>query len=390
MITDTGIALPRTLSERRRADPQRDRVRLSVLAEVGLLFTSSDDERAILRHVTQIAVPALADGCKVLLSGPTGLECVTATRSEVPPGQAFSQISVPLLVRDDVIGVLVLVRIGARPTYDKDDLAFAEELARRVAMFVDHARLAADQAQLIGELEQTNRELDRFADVASHDLKAPLRGIGHLAMWIEEDLSPLVADGARVRPLLTHLQLLRDRIQRLEDMIDGILRYSRAGRLVDEPIEVDVPRLAAEVVELLGAPPTATITIEPKLPTLFTLRIPLQQVLINLVGNALHHADRDHPHIEIGGAPIEDGWEFFVRDDGCGISPSHHEQIWEMFRTVRARDGVNTGIGLSIVRRIVESLGGRAWVESDVGAGATFRFTWPITVARWRRGARTR
>lgn len=385
MTVDLGIALPRTLSERRRADPQRDRIRLSALAEIGLLFTTSDDERTILRRVTEIAVPALADGCKVLLSGPTGLECVTATRSEVAPGQPFSQISVPLLVRDDVIGVLVLVRTGASPTYDKDDLAFAEELSRRVAMYIDHVRLAADQAQLIDELEQTNRELDRFADVASHDLKAPLRGIGHLATWIEEDLSTIAGDGAR-----THLRLLRDRVRRLEDMIDAILRYSRAGRFADDPVEVDVRQLSAEVVGLLGPPPSASITIDPALPTLCTVRIPLQQVLINLIGNALHHADRTHPTIEIGGTPVEGGWEFFVRDDGCGIPPSHHEQIFEMFRTVHARDGVSTGIGLSIVRRVVESLGGRAWVESEVGAGATFRFTWPTTVTRWRRGARMR
>jgi signal transduction histidine kinase len=370
------------LTERRRAEPHRDRIRLSVLAEVGLLFTSGGDEIAILRRVAEIAVPALADACSVLRSGATGFEPVASQRIESLAGAVRTQISVPLLVRGDVIGVLVLQRMTPNCTYTRDDLAFAEELARRIAMHVDHARLLSDQAQLISELEQSNRELDRFADVASHDLKAPLRGIGHLATWIEEDLAPSVSEGGR-----THLLLLRDRVQRLEDMIDGILRYSRAGRIVDDPVEVDVGELTSEVVGLLDAPPEASIVIDPALPTLRTVRIPLQQVLLNLVGNALAHASRERPCGHVGGTQIEGGWEFFVRDDGKGIPPAHHEQIWQMFKTVRQRETATTGIGLSIVRRIVESVGGHAWVESELGAGATFRFTWPATLQRtWRRG----
>jgi signal transduction histidine kinase len=370
------------LAERRRAEPQRDRIRLSVLAEVGLLFTSGGDEVDILRRVAEIAVPTLADACSVLRSGATGLEPVANQRVENLSGKVWTQISVPLLVRGDVIGILVLQRMSSNCTYTHDDLVFAEELARRIAMHVDHARLLSDQAQLISELEQSNGELDRFADVASHDLKAPLRGIGHLATWIEEDLAPSVSEGGR-----THLQLLRDRVRRLEDMIDGILRYSRAGRIVDDPVEVDVRELTSEVVGLLDAPPEASIVIDPALPTLRTVRIPLQQVLLNLVGNALAHASHDRPCVHVGGTQIDGGWEFFVRDDGKGIPPAHHEQIWQMFKTVRHRETPTTGIGLSIVRRIVESVGGHAWVESELGAGATFRFTWPATLQRtWRRG----
>lgn len=366
------------LTERRRADPQRDRIRLSVLAEIGMLF--GGDEIAILRRVAEIAVPALADACSVLRSGATGFESVASQRIENLGGDLCSRISVPLLARGDVIGILVLQRASLDHAYTHDDLVFAEEVARRVALQVDHARLLSDQAQLITELEQSNRELDRFADVASHDLKAPLRGIGHLATWIEEDLSPFVSEGGR-----THLQLLRDRVQRLEDMIDGILRYSRAGRIVDDPVEVDCRELTTEVVAMLDAPPGASIMID-ALPTLRTVRIPLQQVLMNLVGNALAHANREHPSVHVGASAIDGGWEFFVRDDGNGIPRAHHEQIWQMFRTARARDATTTGIGLSIVRRIVESVGGHAWVESELGAGATFRFTWPTTLQRtWRR-----
>ncbi len=381
---DVALARPRTITERRRADPQRDRIRLGVLAEVGLLFTSQADERETLQRVTAIAVPALADACKVLLSGPTGLECVTPLPPATMIAPTFSQISVPLLVHDDVIGVLILIRNGAERAYDKDDLVFAEELARRLALYVDHVRLAQDQLRLISELEQSNRELDRFADVASHDLKAPLRGIGHLATWIEEDCAPYVSDGAR-----THLQLLRSRVRRLEDMIEGILRYSRAGRIVDDPVDVDVLEMVSELVGLLEAPPTVSIVVDDALPKLHTVRIPLQQVFLNLMSNALGHAtpNRGALRIEIGGHPTEDGWEFFVRDDGPGIPEGAHEQIWQMFKTLRSHESIGAGIGLSIVRRIVEAMGRRAWVESRPGEGATFRFTWPGTVARWRRSA---
>lgn len=387
----TTDARPHVISERRRADPQRDRIRLAVLAEVGLLLTGSRDEAALLHRITEIAVPELADACTVLLVHPAGdpegtLQPVAPDADAPEIADPTFRISVPLLVRTETLGVLTLVRTATSPPYDRDDLVFAEELARRVALQIDHARLLTEQARLITELEQTNRELDRFADVASHDLKAPLRGIGHLATWIEEDLSPWVNEGARI-----NIQLLRDRVQQLEDMIDGILSYSRAGQIVDDPVDVDVGELISEVVGLLDAPTNVSIEIAPTLPVIHTARVPLERVLLNLVGNALTHADRTDPHVQIGGTPIEGGWEFFVRDDGQGIEPEHHERIWDMFRRLRPRERIDgTGIGLSIVRRIVESVGGRAWVESELGAGATFRFTWPdAPSARWRRGAQS-
>ena len=372
---------PPPIPERRRADPQRDSVRLGVLAEIGRLFTSSDDELAILQRLTEIAVPALADRCAVLLVGAEGqLERVAFTQHDHAPSASCSQLTVPLLVRGRVLGVLSLVRVVPATTFDRDDLRFTEELARRVAFYVDHAMLLGEQARLIAALEHTNRELDLFADVTCHDLKAPLRGIGHLARWLEDELADALTKSARV-----HLDLMRDRVRKLEGMIDGILRYSRASRTAEEPGEVDLAELIAEVIELLDPPSTVTLIVDPELPTMRTVRPPLQQVLMNLIGNALKHADR----IEIGCEPSGHGWELFVSDNGPGIAAEDHDLIWEMFRTLdgETRGGAtSTGIGLAIVRKLVEGNGGHAWVESEPGAGATFRFTWPTTPAqRWRR-----
>lgn len=371
--TDRGA--PYFIEERRRTDPQRDRIRLAVLAEVGLLFATGGDHRALLQRVADIAVPALGDWCAVDLRDADGsLERVAGAG-----GNAVrrSRLAVPMAVRGHVIGVLALARQAG--VYDRDDLAFAEELARRVALFVDHALLLNGQQKLIEDLESMNRELDQFAAVISHDLKAPLRGIGNLASMLEEDLAPHLDASCH-----TNFELMRGRARRLENMIDGVLRYCRAGRADERAVHVDVGALVRELLELVATPAKIEITVDP-LPTIATARVPLEQVFINLIGNAIKHGSGPAPRIVVGGAPASSGYEFFVRDNGPGIAREYHDKIWGVFRTLASRDTVDTtGVGLAIVRRIVESRGGRVWVESAPGEGATFRFTWPIVDASRR------
>jgi light-regulated signal transduction histidine kinase (bacteriophytochrome) len=124
--------------------------------------------------------------------------------------------------------------------------------------------------------------------------------------------------------------------------------------------------------------PPARIEVQPGLPTLESERVPLQQCFMNLIGNALKHAERSDPLVRVGAEDRGEVWEFFVSDNGAGIEPAYHERIWTIFQTLEPRDKLeSTGIGLAVVRKIVESRGGRAWVESSAGHGATFRFTWP-------------
>lgn len=233
---------------------------------------------------------------------------------------------------------------------------------------------ADNMASLAAALQRSNRDLDQFAYVASHDLKAPLRGIANLSQWIEEDLGGAVPEGTR-----EHLKLLRGRVQRMEALIDGVLQYSRAGRTTEPPETVPVRRLVSDVVELLAPPDRIQFDIDPRLPTLETVRLPLQQVFLNLVSNAIKHAGAvGDPRIAIAGAREDAHWRFSVSDNGPGIAPAFHEKIWGIFQTLQPRDQVEgTGIGLALVKKIVESRGGSAWVESDEGRGATFHFTWP-------------
>ncbi|HEX8820990.1 MAG TPA: ATP-binding protein [Archangium sp.] len=298
-----------------------------------------------------------------------------------------SSLIVPLIVHGRTLGCITLVQADSGRHFSVADMPLIEELARRAALSLDNARLyresqqatrraeqarhEAEQARAI--LERSNQELDQFAYVASHDLKAPLRGIANLSQWIEDDLRDAMTEETREQ-----MRLLRGRVHRMEALINGILDYSRAGRMRARPELVDVGRLLAECVELLAPPPEATLEVAPGMPTLHTERVPLQQVFLNLISNALKHANRPDVHVRVTAREVGTFWEFSVADDGPGIAPEYHARIWGLFQTLLARDELeSTGIGLSVVKKSVEVRGGRAWLESTPGQGATFRFTWP-------------
>ena len=222
-------------------------------------------------------------------------------------------------------------------------------------------------------LRRRVEELDQFAYITSHDLKAPLRGIANLSRWIEEDL------GENLKPEVAgQLDMLRGRVGRMEAMIEGILQLSRIGRTAIQAETVDVKELLTEVIDLLDPPPHMAITLDPDMPTLRAKRIRLQQVFLNLLSNALKHHHRAEGHIHVGVTPRGEWVDFSVTDDGPGIAPKYHDKIFVIFQTLQARDKVeNTGVGLALVKKIIEGVGGRIWVESEEGRGAAFRFTWP-------------
>jgi PAS domain S-box-containing protein len=264
--------------------------------------------------------------------------------------------------------VALSIAVGIQKKRHKEALRLSEEHLRR---------RAEELAKLASALERSNRELDAFAYAASHDLRAPLRGIANLAQWIEEDLAgqQLLNDDTSQM-----LQLMRSRMHRMEGLIEGLLEYSRAGRVHHAPEDVDVGLLVREVVDLLSPAEPAQVVVAPGLPTLRTERLPLQQIFLNLIGNGLKHARRHDAVIEVSAR--EDGafQEFTVKDNGGGIPPEYQSRIWGIFQTLEARDKVEgTGIGLALVKKLVESAGGRVWVESEPGEGAAFKFTWPRT-----------
>lgn len=232
-----------------------------------------------------------------------------------------------------------------------------------------------DQIQLRqDELERSNRELDHFAYVTTHDLKAPLRAIATLSSWIEEDLGEQVEGESA-----DHLNLLRGRVQRMEALIDGILQYSRVGRVNVDLEEVDTEDLVREVVELVGVPSSFTVQLHEPLPVVLARRVRLQQVFSNLISNAVKYHDREDGRIEISAREVDGCYEFTVTDDGPGIAPEYHDKVFLIFQTLQSRDEMeSTGVGLAVVKKIVESEGGKVSLESQPRAGASFRFTWPM------------
>lgn len=280
-------------------------------------------------------------------------------------------------------------RLAMSPAIAPDDLligpvqyilAVIEDISeRKQAEFSLHERanelayLNAVLSRTTSLLKRRNEELDQFAYVASHDLKAPLRAIANLSEWIQEDLADkLPAENQR------QMELLRGRVHRMEALINGLLEYSRVGRSSTDAEAVEVSLLLEEVIDLLAPPASFTIELPPQLPRLVTKRLLLRQVFANLIGNAIKHHHRSHGTIQVSVSDQGNLYQFAIADDGPGVDPKYHEKIFTIFQTLEARDvSESTGIGLAIVKKIVEAEGGAIWIESVFGQGSTFYFTWP-------------
>jgi signal transduction histidine kinase len=246
---------------------------------------------------------------------------------------------------------------------EKDNLGSLATLLNRMTQTLDESFSA---------LEKRNQELDQFAYVASHDLKAPLRGVRTIVKWIEEELAAELSPQMR-----TYLEQMKGRLARLEDLINGLLAYARVGRSTQQHELVDSAQLVREVGDLVVTP-DFRLGIDADMPTFVTDRLSLQQVFTNLLSNAAKYHHRGAGHLTVTCRELDQAYEFRVQDDGPGIAPEYHQKIFLLFQTLRDRNTAeSTGIGLSIVKKIIDEQKGTIRVESAVGQGAAFIFTWP-------------
>jgi PAS domain S-box-containing protein len=257
----------------------------------------------------------------------------------------------------------------------KEDFIIA--IARNVT---ERKQAEQRQAQLIKELERTNQqvkdinqELKDFAYIVSHDLKAPLRGINTLVKWMSTDYTDKFDENGRKQ-----LDSLSKRVVQMHNLIDGILQYSRIGRVGERKVVVDLNKLAADAIDMVAPPENITITIENELPAIECEQTRIMQVFQNLLSNAVKYMDKPKGLIKVGCVEENGFWKFNVTDNGPGIEEKDFERIFKIFQTIKPRDEFeSTGIGLTVVKKIVELYKGKIWVESKVGEGTTFFFTLP-------------
>jgi signal transduction histidine kinase len=343
------------LSERARE--KQDRISESVT-----LTTRNVNWITSLTTIGAIVLSLLAAGRFMFLVIPP-IAALTSTFVKLAKGETLQDI--PGSNREDEIGKMAkAAQIFSDRNQETNRLLEQSELL--AAQLEDHAR----------ELKASNDELDSFAYVASHDLKSPLRGIKQLASWIEEDSAGKLPDESKA-----HLQRLQARVSKLELLLQDLLDYSRVGRLNASVESVNVSTLIKDIVEITDNPNNVKISWPNDLPTFETLSSPLEQVFLNLIGNAIKHND-DHNHgiVEITWANEGEFYVFNVSDNGPGIAPQNHQRAFQMYQRVGSKDIDGSGMGLAIVKKQVQRLGGEISLDSSEGEGATFSFTWPKEV----------
>jgi len=229
------------------------------------------------------------------------------------------------------------------------------------------------QAELIEKVDNINRELKDFASIVSHDLKAPLRGIKSLATWILDDCSDKLGEQGNEQ-----MNLLLGRVERMYNLIDGVIQYSKAGRTEEKNVPVNLDDFIPEAIDMLVPPENISITIENTMPVIECAETHVMQLFQNLLSNAIKYMDKPQGQIKVGCVEEDGFWKFSIADNGPGIEEKHFEKIFKMFQALSvSEDFEGTGVGLTIAKKIVELYGGHIWVESKIGKGSTFFFTLP-------------
>jgi signal transduction histidine kinase/HAMP domain-containing protein len=305
------------------------------------------------------------------------------TRDYLEPLGITSMMDARIRLHGKTLGVVCCEHVGAAREWTLEEQDFAASLADMIALQMEAnerckveralARVNEHLAETVRELRRSNRELQDFAYVTAHDLKAPLRGIGTLTDWIAVDYADKFDEDGQEQ-----LHLLKGRVSRMSELIDSILHYSEIGRTAKCLERIDLSALLPEIITQVAPPENVEIAVEDGLPTVVFERVRLVQIFQNLLSNAIKYMDKPQGRVRIGCRTDEDSWTFHVADNGPGIKEKYFEKIFQMFQTLASRDDVeSTGIGLSVVKKIIELHGGAIWVESKVGEGTTFFFTLP-------------
>lgn len=249
-----------------------------------------------------------------------------------------------------------------------------EETKSKVQLFEKIYRLQQQNADLEKKCQQINQHLEHFVYIVSHDLKAPLRAIDNLATWINDDL------GGNSHPNVTeNLVLMRSRVTRMTSLLEGLLEYSRSGRIVDEPAPLDLNQMVHGIFETLEPPSGFQLSVS-GLPEVVGSQEKFYKIFYHLISNAvIHHHQPQQGMIQIDAMVASDKIIFSIEDNGPGIPPQFHQKVFDLFATLKSKDEVETtGVGLSVVKKIVNDFNHQVWIEAAANGGTIFRFSYPI------------
>lgn len=284
----------------------------------------------------------------------------------------LSEMAVPIINNGKIIGV-INVEDGEKNYYTTAHLNVLEDIAGIVSMQLQNAinrieqiKAQKEKKKLLLRLERSNSELQDYAHVVSHDLKSPLRGISSLISWIKEDHSIVMNNG-----IISSLDLIDSKVQLMDDLIVGILHYSSIDIEEEASEKVDLNKVFQDIFKALYIPKNITVEIADDFPTITGNKVRMQQLFQNLISNAIRYNDKEKGIIKIRYTEVVNGYVFSVKDNGIGISKKYHQQIFKMFNRLTNHID-STGIGLSIVKKIVDLYGGKIWLESLENEGTEF------------------
>ena len=296
-----------------------------------------------------------------LLDGPeTNTETLAYIANQIAKGEAYNCE----IVNYNKAGKKYWIHVQGQGLYNT-----AGELTRFFAIQEDITNrklLEVQKEELLHSLERSNRELEDYAQIVSHDLKSPLRSINSLIAWIKED-----NEGNLGETTLEYFGMIDNKLEKMEHLIQGVLTYSKIDKADIAKENVDTQEVISNIINIIHIPANIIVSIRGQLPVIRADRFRTQQLFQNLISNAVTYIDKSEGYVEVGVTENIDNYTFYVKDNGIGIAKENHEKVFKIFQSL-AKNERSTGLGLSIVKKIIENYKGRIWIESEKGIGTTF------------------
>ena len=296
-----------------------------------------------------------------LLSGEeTDPETVAYITEQITKGEPFNCE----IVNYHKSGKKYWVRVQGQGLYNTNG-----ELTRFFAIeedITDKKFLEVQKEELLQSLEKSNRELEDYAQIVSHDLKSPLRSINSLIAWIKEE-----NEGNLAETTLEYFDMIDNKLEKMEHLIQGVLTYSKIDKTDIAKENVDTHEIVSNIISMIHIPANILVSINGPLPVIRADRFRTQQLFQNLISNAVAYIDKTEGYVEVGAKDNHDAVTFYVSDNGMGIAKENHDKVFKIFQSL-AKNEKSTGLGLSIVKKIIENYKGKIWIESEKGKGTTF------------------